>query len=256
MARTGSYRRHVSVPPILPSCAAASPSRQTYAIPSPVAPPVASRRRRVALVGSAWLLARGGPGRYGVGRAARRVAGRVAARLRARQPPHGRARRRASPRRSTGADARPRSGSNGNRRALPVRLVAEQRFALDGGRGGPTVGVIAGSGPADVAPRHPPRSLRPGRRDRARRRSKASSTRSARVTHPLGKRRRRARRSRRRRLGQRATRRRAARYRPVDRRRAAGRAASRSACRSTGAQRIAGDARPGSGPALSLGSDF
>ncbi|MFH7168785.1 hypothetical protein, partial [Klebsiella pneumoniae] len=34
---------------------------------------------------------------------------------------------------------------------LPIRLVAEQRFALDGGRGGPTVGVIAGYGPADVA---------------------------------------------------------------------------------------------------------
>lgn len=35
---------------------------------------------------------------------------------------------------------------------LPIRLVAEQRFVLDGGRGGPTLGVIAGYGPSDVAP--------------------------------------------------------------------------------------------------------
>ena len=34
----------------------------------------------------------------------------------------------------------------------PVRLIAEQRFVLDGGRGGPTVGVIAGYGPAEIAP--------------------------------------------------------------------------------------------------------
>ncbi|RIA44466.1 hypothetical protein DFR49_2711 [Hephaestia caeni] len=34
----------------------------------------------------------------------------------------------------------------------PVRVVAEQRFAIDGGRGGPTIGVIGGVGPAAVAP--------------------------------------------------------------------------------------------------------
>src|SRR3546814_6988641 len=31
----------------------------------------------------------------------------------------------------------------------PVRVVAEQRFAIDGGRGGPAIGVIGGVGPAD-----------------------------------------------------------------------------------------------------------
>lgn len=34
---------------------------------------------------------------------------------------------------------------------LPVRLVVERRFALDGGRGGPAAGVVAGTGPAPLA---------------------------------------------------------------------------------------------------------
>lgn len=34
---------------------------------------------------------------------------------------------------------------------LPVRLVVEHRVALDGGRGGPAAGVIAGTGPARAA---------------------------------------------------------------------------------------------------------
>ncbi len=34
---------------------------------------------------------------------------------------------------------------------LPIRLIDEQRLALDGGRGGPTVGVIGGYGPAEAA---------------------------------------------------------------------------------------------------------
>ena len=35
---------------------------------------------------------------------------------------------------------------------LPVRMIAEQRLSLDGGRGGPTLGVIGGFGPMSVAP--------------------------------------------------------------------------------------------------------
>ena len=31
---------------------------------------------------------------------------------------------------------------------LPVRLIAEQRFSLDGGRSGPVIGIIGGTGPA------------------------------------------------------------------------------------------------------------
>lgn len=35
---------------------------------------------------------------------------------------------------------------------LPVRLIIDRRFALDGGRGGPEIGVIAGVGPRRIAP--------------------------------------------------------------------------------------------------------
>jgi hypothetical protein len=34
---------------------------------------------------------------------------------------------------------------------LPIRFIVEHRFALDGGKGGPAVGVIAGTGPAPLA---------------------------------------------------------------------------------------------------------
>ena len=49
--------------------------------------------------------------------------------------------------------------------ALPLRLVAEQRFALDGGRGGPALAVSGGFGPTPSR-RLPARWLWPGRRDR------------------------------------------------------------------------------------------
>jgi len=35
---------------------------------------------------------------------------------------------------------------------LPVRLVAEQRFALNQGRGGPTIGLVGGVGPVPIGP--------------------------------------------------------------------------------------------------------
>ncbi len=35
---------------------------------------------------------------------------------------------------------------------LPFHLIAEQRFVLDGGKGGPTIGIIGGYGPGLVAP--------------------------------------------------------------------------------------------------------
>ena len=35
---------------------------------------------------------------------------------------------------------------------LPVRIVAERRFALDGGKGGPAIGLVGGTGPAPVTP--------------------------------------------------------------------------------------------------------
>lgn len=101
------------------------------------------------LAGSSWLLARGGGGgtlsggqlgasqagvriTYALGRA-RRVA--LAARL-------------ASPLEGSGKEAA--IGLEWTPTTLPFRLVAEQRFALDGGRGGPTVGIIGGYGPATL----------------------------------------------------------------------------------------------------------
>ncbi len=36
---------------------------------------------------------------------------------------------------------------------MPLRLVAEQRFAMDGGKGGPAAGVIFGTGPASIGSR-------------------------------------------------------------------------------------------------------
>ena len=55
----------------------------------------------------------------------------------------------ASPLRGTGREAA--IGIEWRPTALPVRLVAEYRVALDGGGSGPAVGIIAGTGPAPLA---------------------------------------------------------------------------------------------------------
>lgn len=137
---------------------------------------------------------------------------------------------------------------------LPVRLVAEQRVALSGGQGGPGVGIIGGFGPIDI-----------GRRFRAESYAQMGVIRRAesepyvdgavRITHPI------------------------ARLNTLrfDVGVGAWGGAQRGATRldlgpSLGAtlplgkqsvrfaldwrQRIVGDAHPGSGPALTLGSDF
>jgi hypothetical protein len=127
---------------------AGPPVPEQATLPPPLVPtPLAKGRSRLA--GSAWLLARSGPGgsldggqlgasqaglrlTYALG-AARRVA--LAARVSA--PINGRGREAA-----LGIEWQPTR--------LPVRLIAEQRVSLDGGRGGPTVGVIGGYGPADM----------------------------------------------------------------------------------------------------------
>lgn len=100
---------------------------------------------------SSWLLARGGAsgtvsgGQLGASQAGvRAVYGidpsrRLGLTARLAAPLEGRGREAA-----LGIEWRPTRG--------PVRLIAEQRFVLDGGRGGPTVGVIAGYGPAEIAP--------------------------------------------------------------------------------------------------------
>ncbi len=157
-------------PPMLsPAVAVPPPGRRVLAAvsapaPEPPYPPVRLRRMIVPallampiahgagrLNGSMWLLARGGPGgtlsggqlgasqagvrvTYALGRS-RRVA--IAARL-------------ATPLAGQGKEAA--IGLDWKPTRLPFHLIAEQRFVLDGGKGGPTIGMIGGYGPGLVAP--------------------------------------------------------------------------------------------------------
>ncbi len=143
----------VSVPrdlPDLPAAAETQTQTQTYAIPSPVAPPLVVKGSS-RLSGSAWLLARGGPagtvsgGQLGASQGGLRLAYALGS-----QRKVALVARVATPLKGAGREAA--LGIEWQPTRLPIRLVAERRFALDGGRGGPTIGVIAGYGPADVAP--------------------------------------------------------------------------------------------------------
>ena len=223
-----------------------------YAIPSPVAPPaVATSASRLS--GSAWLLARGGPagtvsgGQLGASQGGLRLVYALSDRRR-----FALVARVATPLEGKGREAA--VGVEWQPTRLPIRLVAEQRFVLDGGRGGPTLGVIAGYGPSDIAP---------GVRVEAYGQAggivldeiEGFVDASARLTHPLGK----------------------VAGAGVDIGVGAWGSAQRDASRfdigpSVVAtvpvagktlrltldwrERIAGSARPGSGPALSIGSDF
>jgi hypothetical protein len=138
----------LSVARALPDVPAAA-TLQTYAIPSPVAPPSVSRRPN-RLSGSAWLLARGGPagtvsgGQLGASQGGLRLAYAIGSRRK-----FALVARVATPLEGVGREAA--LGIEWQPTRLPIRLVAEQRFALDGGRGGPTLGIIAGYGPTNVA---------------------------------------------------------------------------------------------------------
>jgi hypothetical protein len=102
--------------------------------------------------GSAWLVLRDGSGAgssFGGGQLGGAQAGvrityaidsaqRLAAVGRLTSPLHGVGREA-----SVGVEWRPTP--------LPIRFVIEHRFALDGGKGGPAAGVIAGTGPAPMA---------------------------------------------------------------------------------------------------------
>ena len=226
--------------------------RRVDRIPSPLAPPTVARGSS-RLNGSAWLLARGGPGgtvsggqlgasqggmrfTYALGRR-RRVA--VAARIAA--PLKGRGREVA-----LGIEWQPTD--------LPIRLIAERRFVLDGGRGGPTVGVIAGYGPTDVAPGIRIEAYGQGGAI-ARAGLEGFIDASARLTHPIGQM-----------AGARidigigawGSAQRAAARLDIGPSIVATVPLARKSLRLTldWRERIAGDARPGSGPALSIGSDF
>jgi hypothetical protein len=235
---------------VLPAPATSVP--QVDRIPSPLAPPTIVRGSS-RLNGSAWLLVRGGPGgtlsggQLGASQGGIRVTyalgerRRLALAARVAAPLKGRGREVA-----LGIEWQPTD--------LPIRLIAERRFVLDGGRGGPTVGVIAGYGPSDVAPGVRIEAYGQGGAI-ARDGVEGFVDASARLTHPIGSI-----------AGAR-----------VDIGIGAWGSAQRTATRVDigpsivatlpvahtslrvmldWRERIAGDARPGSGPALSIGTDF
>ncbi len=126
----------------------APPMLQTMPILGTRAIPAATARRWSA---SGWLLLRDGGspapglgnGQLGGGQGGFRIAyalgnGRVALFGRVTTPLSGKGREA-----SLGIEWRPTK--------LPLRLVAEHRFALDGGRGGPGVALVGGTGPARIA---------------------------------------------------------------------------------------------------------
>ncbi len=225
---------------------------RTERMPSPIAPPVmVSAPGRLS--GSAWLLARGGPagtvsgGQLGASQAGLRLVYALGERRR-----FSVVARLATPLEGAGREAA--LGIEWQPTRLPVRLVAEHRFALDGGRGGPTLGVIAGYGPADIAP-----GLRLEGYGQAgvivRDGVEGFVDASARVTHPIG-----------RVAGARldigvgawGSAQRAAERFDLGPSIVATVPVARKTLRLTldWRERVAGAARPGSGPALSIGSDF
>ena len=117
--------------------------------PGAALPPVADGRSRWAA--SAWAIARGGVravatgSQLGASQAGVRVtylldrSHRIALAGRASAPLAGRGREA-----SLGIDWQPTR--------LPIHVLAEQRLSLDGGRGGPTLAIVGGFGPVDVAP--------------------------------------------------------------------------------------------------------
>lgn len=220
--------------------------------PIPLAPPERAPSR---WSGSAWLVARGGAGvapgglggQLGGSQAGARLAylvdrkHRIALAARVTSP-LGRGLREAA----LGVEWQPTR--------LPVRLVAEQRFAIDGGKSGPALGVVGGVGPVTLP--HDFRLEAYGQAGVIRRATtEPYADGAARIAHPFA----------------------AVGGVRVDLGAGAWGGAQRGAARldlgpSLGIslpigkqrvratldwrQRVAGDARPGSGAALTLGTDF
>lgn len=237
---------------VLILAARVAPSLDVDRIPSALAPP-ASVRGPSRLNGSAWLLVRGGPagtvsgGQLGASQGGMRFTyalgqrRRVALAARIAAPLKGRGREVA-----LGVEWQPTT--------LPIRLIAEQRFVLDGGRGGPTVGVIAGYGPSNIA-----RGVRIEAYGQggviARGGIEGFIDASARVTHPIG------------RIagghvdvgiGAWGSAQRAASRFDIGPSIVATLPIAHKSLRLTldWRERVAGTARPGSGPAMSIGTDF
>lgn len=125
--------------------------RQPGALPAPIAalalPPGGQSRWR----GAFWLVGREGAGlarAVGGQLGGSQLGGRIGYALdaRARVAVVGRI---ATPLGARGAEAA--LGVEWQPTRLPVRLVAEQRFAIDGAGGGPTLGVVGGFGPTPLA---------------------------------------------------------------------------------------------------------
>lgn len=242
---TGDRRLAPPPPPI-------EPKRRTLPLPSPFAPPARVRGAN-RLNGSAWFLVRGGPsgtlsgGQLGASQGGIRLTYALGAHRR-----FAVAARLAAPFKGKGREAA--IGVEWQPTALPIRLIAEQRFVLDGGRGGPTLGIIAGYGPADIAP---------GVRIEAYGQAGVIARdgldkfvdASARLTHPLGQV-----------AGARidvgigawGSAQRAAERFDIGPSLVVGMPIAGKSLRLTldWRERVAGAARPGSGPALSIGSDF
>lgn len=137
--------------PGTPSCAAMTAEGPPQTMPMPGARP-APTPRGSRFSASAWVLVRDGGspapglggGQLGGGQAGLRIAyalgaaRRIALVARLTSPLSGPGREAA-----IGVEWRPTK--------LPIRLVAEHRFALDGGKGGPGIAVIGGTGPARIA---------------------------------------------------------------------------------------------------------
>lgn len=145
----GPFRASAGPSPMTPP---PPPPHRERMILSPLSPiPAQTGARAERWSASAWLLVRGGAGgtvsggQLGASQAGVRVlhalggSGRVAIAARLATPLRGRGREAA-----VGFDWRPTD--------WPIHVIAEQRFVLDGGRGGPTLGIVGGYGPVDVAP--------------------------------------------------------------------------------------------------------
>ncbi|WP_308815041.1 hypothetical protein [Sphingomonas sp. GV3] len=123
-------------------------------LPIPVAPPPAARppsiaARRGRLAGSLWGIVRGGSssallgGQLGGSQAGLRVTYALDRRRRLAL-----AARLSTPLNGAGREAA--IGIDWQPTAVPIHLIAERRMALDGGRGGPMLGVIGGFGPTTI----------------------------------------------------------------------------------------------------------
>lgn len=159
-------RRAPPSPPHPPVPVPAMRTENKASEPSPVSPPPTMAEPAVSprqppplrpvtlaapparLAGSAWLIARGGRadalagGQLGASQAGARITYSVARGLAL-------AGRVSAPLRGRGAEAA--IGVDWQPTSAPIHLVAEQRIALDGGRGGPTLMVIGGLDPTRVA---------------------------------------------------------------------------------------------------------